>query len=62
VHRQQVEPHGRARLQVAQQHAHRVAILSSRHGDEDPITRLDEAVVAHGAAHVPEKAAFDVHD
>ena len=49
-----VEGDGRACLQVAKQHAHCVAILSSRHGDQNPVPRFDEAMLAHGAAHIPE--------
>ena len=58
---QQIEGHGRLRLQRPQQHQQTVAVLPSGDGDHDPISILDEVVIADGAAHVAEEAALQIH-
>src|SRR3954469_20614880 len=49
------------RLQRPQEDEETVAVLASRDGDHDPISILDEAVIADGSAHVAEEAAFQIH-
>ena len=61
VHGVQVEAHRRAPLQGAQEHQEPITVLTTRHGDQDPVAVVDQVVLGDRPPDVAQKLSLEFH-